>query len=89
MGDGWEQGRKAPEAWADTSGAGFPSPGGSREKEGVIVLFVTVDQIRRSGTLAVKMWIEKNIPLRPPRLRPGRVVEFDRTGHQAAPTEES
>ena len=65
----------------------FPFQVGRPEKEkGMLMLFLTADQLRRGGTLAVRMWIEKNIPLRPPRLRPGRVVEFDRTGHKAAPT---
>jgi hypothetical protein len=66
-----------------------PPEGSPAEEMGVIVLFMTPDQLRRNGTLAVRMWMEKNVPVRPAAMRAGQVLEFGMAPHQAAPLDGS
>lgn len=61
-------------------------PGGSQTVgEGMLVVFLTIDELRRFGPLGLRMWLEKNRPPRPLRLRPAEVIEF--AGGTARPQE--
>ena len=65
-------------------GAEAVTPGGSRTLGGVIIVFMSLDELRLFGPLGLRIWLKVNRPPAGPRLRPGTVVEFDRGGHQTA-----
>lgn len=60
--------------WADSQAVDF-SPEGSQER-GNIVIFVTVEQLRRHGILPIRAWVEQRFPAHR-RLMPCDVVEFE------------
>ena len=76
---------KAPNERLGSFGARVPSSGGSRSRgEGMLIVFMTLDQLKRYGPLGLRLWLEKNRPTRPPRVRPAEVLEFTRGDHQEA-----
>ncbi len=49
--------------------------------KGVLVVFLTLDQLRACGPLALRMWLERNRPTcRVTRRRSGEVLEFRTVG---------
>lgn len=74
--------RETASGWADSLAVEFPSPGGSQEM-GSIVVFVTVEQLRRHGVLPIRAWVEHRFPQNR-RLTPCKVVAFEPFRHQEA-----
>ena len=44
--------------------------------KGLLVVFMTLDDLRYRGPLALRMWLERNRPPRRPGPQSGEVLEF-------------
>jgi len=83
LGDGKQGDKGPPDLGGAKPGGNDPGPGCSRDwGERVTVIFLTLDQLREFGPLALREWLKRHRPQRPKLQRSAQVIEFDR--HQAA-----
>ena len=77
------QKEKTPESGSTGSGVGHREPRGSQARgEVVVIVFMTMNELRVSGPLALRPWLERS--MRTLKKGPAQIVTFQTGWHQEA-----